>query len=327
MTTRSPTKFILQLARQPITVALVVGLSGGLFLSGVWSRLGNSDSNPTEPQTQSVGLTRSFPASTVFGRSDVVVLGRDRAGMSTDVIFTVRFEDKSTVVTQIPRDTYIEADGFGSMKLNALMAYGGVEAVEKQLSRTMQRSINNHIVVNLDAIKTLADLVGGIEVNVPKRLYYVDTRQNLVIDLQQGLQVLKGNDLEGFLRWRHDASGDLGRLERQKLVLHGLIKSMQQPQNVIHLPVIVATALDLLDTDLGPIELGGLMTRLGSTTLETKTLKSTPFSKDGISYVATEWQVVAPTADQTTQSKLKQSDCGLTPTGCKTTKDGMFHGD
>ena len=102
---------------------------------------------------------------------------------------------------------------------------------------------------------------------------------------------------------------------------------MQQPQNVIRFPVIVATARDLLDTDLGPIELGALMTRMGSTTLEAKTLKSTPFSKDGISYVATEWQVVAPAADQTSQSKLKQLDCGLTPTGCKTTKDRMFHGD
>ena len=75
----------------------------------------------------------------------------------------------------------------------------------------------------MDAIETLANLVGGIEVDVPKRLYYVDRSQNLVIDLQPGPQLLKGKDLEGFLRWRNDGRGDFGRLERQAAGAEGSV--------------------------------------------------------------------------------------------------------
>ena len=99
------------------------------------------------------------------------MLGRDRTSNNTDVIFTVRVDGTTTSITQIPRDSYIDAEDFGGIKLNALMAYGGVEAVERELSRLMNRPIRHHIVVRLDAIETLANLLGGIEVDVPKRLY------------------------------------------------------------------------------------------------------------------------------------------------------------
>ena len=62
----------------------------------------------------------------------------------------------------------------------------------------MGRQINHHILVNLNGIRTLSDLVGGVEVDVPKRLYYRDRSQGLLIDLQPGPQVLQGEDLEGF---------------------------------------------------------------------------------------------------------------------------------
>ena len=221
------------------------------------------------------------------------MLGRDRTGSNTDVIFTVRVNGTTTTITQIPRDSYIDAEGFGGMKLNALMAYGGVEAVERELSRLMNRPIRHHIVVRLDAIETLANLVGGIEVDVPKRLYYVDRSQNLVIDLQPGPQLLKGKDLEGFLRWRNDGRGDFGRLERQQLALKGLFEQMKQPQNLIRLPALITAAGQALETDLGPMELGGLITAMGTTDLNASSLKAVPFNADGISYLDTEWPAKA----------------------------------
>ena len=186
-------------------------------------------------------------------------------------------------------DSYIDAEGFGGIKLNALMAYGGVEAVERELSRLMNRPIRHHIVVRLDAIETLANLVGGIEVDVPKRLYYVDRSQNLLIDLQPGPQLLKGKDLEGFLRWRNDGRGDFGRLERQQLALKGLFEQMKQPQNLIRLPALITAAGQALETDLGPMELGGLVTAMGTTELKATSLRAVPFDADGISYLDTEW--------------------------------------
>ena len=283
--------------RWPVVCAVVMGLSGGLMLSVPLSRLINTEPSSTADQplaaAQPAPLANPFAGWTGFGAREVVVLGRDRTGNNTDVIFTVRVNGTTTTITQIPRDSYIDAEGFGGMKLNALMAYGGVEAVERELSRLMNRPIRHHIVVRLDAIETLANLVGGIEVDVPKRLYYVDRSQNLVIDLQPGPQLLKGKDLEGFLRWRNDGRGDFGRLERQQLALKGLFEQMKQPQNLIRLPALITAAGQALETDLGPMELGGLITAMGTTDLNASRLNAVPFNADGISYLDTEWPAKA----------------------------------
>ena len=283
--------------RRQLVLAVVVGLSGGLMLSVPLSRLINTEPSKTTDQplapTQSAPLANPFAGWIGFGAREVVVLGRDRTGNNTDVIFTVRVQGTTTTITQIPRDSYIDAEGFGGIKLNALMAYGGVEAVERELSRLMNRPIRHHIVVRLDAIETLANLVGGIEVDVPKRLYYVDRSQNLVIDLQPGPQLLKGKDLEGFLRWRNDGRGDFGRLERQQLALKGLFEQMKQPQNLIRLPALITAAGQALETDLGPMELGGLITAMGTTDLNASRLNAVPFNADGISYLDTEWPAKA----------------------------------
>ena len=271
-------------------LAVVVGLSGSLMLSVPLSRLINPD--PTSTAEQPVAPPQPAPLANPFSgwsglEPEVVVLGRDRIGNNTDVIFTVRV-NSTTTITQIPRDSYIDAEGFGAMKLNALMAYGGVEAVERELSRLMNRPIRHHILVRLDAIETLANLVGGIEVDVPKQLYYVDRSQNLVIDLQPGPQLLKGKDLEGFLRWRNDGRGGWW-IERQQLALKGLFERMKQPQNLIRLPALITAAGQALETDLGPMELGGLITAMGTTDLGASTLNAVPFYVDGISYLDTEW--------------------------------------
>lgn len=93
---------------------------------------------------------------------------------------------------QIPRDSYLETERWGPIKINALYGLAGEEALKQELSERMGTPIRHHVIVNLAALRHLADLVGGIEVTVPKRLYYVDNSQGLMIDLQPGRQTLKG---------------------------------------------------------------------------------------------------------------------------------------
>ena len=175
------------------------------------------------------------------------------------------------------------------MKINGLLALGGPEAVERELTRLMNRPVRRHIVVQLDALPRLADLVGGIEVDVPKRMYYVDRSQNLLINLQPGRQVLRGSELTGFLRWRSDTKGDLGRLERQKLAIDGLVDRLKQPQNLVRLPQLISASAPYFQTDLGALELVQLAQALTSRDLSTEQLKARPFQKGGISYLETTW--------------------------------------
>ena len=270
--------------RGPVIAAIVVGLGGGLLLSGPLAHFLNS--NPLERASK---LNNPFAAWTGIGNQDILLLGTDVGGGNTDVITVLRVEGGVTTITQVPRDSYIEAEGYGPHKINALYSLGGTELLKRELSRKLGRPISHHLIVNLSGIRRMADALGGIEVDVPKRMYYVDNSQGLYIDLQPGLQTLKGRELEGFLRFRHDEMGDIGRLERQQLALKALFKKLTRPDQLVRLPMLFTAAGKDLKTDLGPMELGGLITVMGTTNLDTKRLGGRPFFRDGLSYWDAEW--------------------------------------
>ena len=270
-----------------LAISVVLGLGSGLILAIPLSMALMPESS--RRSVLGFPLANPFSSWTGIGDREVVVLGMDAGGGNTDTMFTIRLENGTTKITQIPRDSYINSARYGPMKINALYAYGGTDAVKQELSRLLGRPIQHHMLVNLEGIRTISDLMGGVTVNVPKRLYYVDRSQGLYIDLQPGPQLLKGRDLEGFLRWRHDETGDFGRLQRQQLVIKSLFGSLTKPENVVRLPALITAAGRNLKTDLGPMELGGLITAMGTTSLQTHRLEATPFEKNGISYLDTQW--------------------------------------
>ena len=270
--------------RGPVILATVIGLGGGLLLAAPLASF--LSSNPLEKASK---LSNPFAAWTGIGNQTILLLGTDVGGGNTDVITVLRVEGGVTTITQIPRDSYIEAEGYGPHKINALYSLGGPELLKRELSRKLGGPISHHLVVNLSAIRRMADALGGIEVDVPKRMYYVDNSQGLYIDLQPGPQTLKGRDLEGFLRFRHDEMGDIGRLERQQLALKALFRKLTRPDQLVRLPLLLTAAGKDLKTDLGPMELGGLITLMGTTKLETHRLGGRPFYRDGLSYWDAEW--------------------------------------
>ncbi|MCT0206887.1 LCP family protein [Synechococcus sp. CS-1332] len=266
---------------------MACGLGAGLLLAGPLAQLIAARASTGG----GASLTNPFAAwSGGMGRQDVLILGTDVGGGNTDVIATLRIDGNRTSITQIPRDTYIEAESFGPVKINALYSLGGIEAMKREISHRLGRPIQHHLVVNLSSIRQMADVLGGIEVDVPKRMLYEDRSQGLSIDLQPGMQTLRGKDLEGFLRFRHDETGDLGRMDRQQLALKSLFLKLTRPEYLVRLPALMMAARKDLKTDLGPMELGGLITAMGSTQLDTQRLDGRPFYKDGISY----WDAVWP---------------------------------
>ncbi|MEB3264259.1 MAG: LCP family protein [Synechococcus sp.] len=263
---------------------MVLGLSGGLLLAMPLNQWLSSETHVEDKR-----VTNPFAAWANFGHQDVLLLGTDVGGGNTDVMAVLRVENGVTRIIQVPRDSYIETADYGGVKANALYSLGGAELVKQEISSRMGRPISHMVMVNLASIRRMADVLGGIEVDVPKRLYYVDNSQGLHIDLQPGLQTLKGRDLEGFLRWRHDEMGDIGRLERQQLALKALFRKLTRPENLVRLPSILAAAGKDLRTDLGPMEMGGLITAMGMTSLQTERLDGRPFYRDGISYWDATW--------------------------------------
>lgn len=271
---------------QPFQVSLAVGLGLG---SGLVLAVPMANVISSHAVSHNAALINPFAAWSNVANSDLLLLGIDEGGSNTDLIATLRVEGGNSQITQVPRDSYVESPEYGPVKINALYGLGGVNVLKQELSSRLGRPIQHHLIIKLSAIRRLADQMGGIEVNVPKRMYYVDNSQNLSIDLQPGPQLLKGHDLEGFLRFRHDEMGDIGRLERQQLALKALFRKLTSPETLVRLPALLMTSHQDLSSDLGPMELGGLITAMGSTQLTTHRLGGQPFDRNGVSYWETEW--------------------------------------
>jgi len=253
--------------RLPVLLAIGIGLAGGLVLAGPLGDLLKGD-----VFKQGKELLNPFSAWIGAGDQDLLVMGTDR-GSNTDVIATVRIKDGVTKITQVPRDTYIESP----------------KALKAELASHLGRPLSHHVLVDLALMRRLGDALGGLEVTVPKRLYYNDYSQKLFIDLQPGPQTLKGKDLEGFLRFRHDERGDIGRLERQKLAVQALFNKLTRPETILRLPQLMGLAGQDLKTDLGPMEIGGLITAMAGTKLEIDQLPGVSTYRNGISYWDVKW--------------------------------------
>lgn len=170
----------------------------------------------------------------------------------TDTLLLVRVDaDAGTLnVMSIPRDTRVQIPGFGMDKINQANVLGGPELVAQTVAYNLGNiQIDRYVRINTSAFREMVDLVGGIEVNVPTRMEYTDRTQGLYIDLYPGWQTLNGDQAEQFARYRKD-SGDIGRVQRQQMLLKALRERLTNPTVIPKLPQALRVLQRYVDTNL-----------------------------------------------------------------------------
>jgi len=185
-----------------------------------------------------------------FDKFDVLILGLDgRAGINNraDTIILASLDGKKNEaqLLSIPRDTRVKIKG-GWDKINAAYAYGGVELTRQTLAEFLNVGIDRYIVVDFDALVKLVDEVGGIEVDVPIRMHVPLEG----IDLQPGKQLLNGEQVLAYSRFRGTIESDIGRIKRQQEVIQLLAQKMLSAQNLARLPQLISDFKDEVKTDL-----------------------------------------------------------------------------
>ena len=140
-----------------------------------------------------------------------------KANARSDMIFVAKidFIKKRISGLSIPRDTLADLPGYRKQKINAFHAIGGAELSKKAVKNLLGISIDRVIAINYVAFQEMVDLVGGVEVYVPKKMDWDDKAGKLFIHLKPGKQLLDGYNAMGFVRFRHSDS-DFMRQQRQK---------------------------------------------------------------------------------------------------------------
>ncbi|MGP6157060.1 MAG: LCP family protein [Vulcanimicrobiaceae bacterium] len=194
-------------------------------------------------------------------RLNVLVLGnQDEEGTSDTMILAHLDLDRHTAtLVSIPRDTWVAVDGHGSMKINSVIGAGGAKLSSAVVGKLTGAPIDATTVVQPDGAKQLVDAMGGLNVNIEKSMDYDDNYGDLHIHFKAGERYLTGGQVLEYMRFRHDAEGDFGRMRRQQQVVREIAHEMTQPGQWSKLPRLVALARKDVQTALNDQQLTALV--------------------------------------------------------------------
>ena len=194
---------------------------------------------------------------------NLLILGYQADEMTTDTIIIAHLDVGRRAVTlvSIPRDTWVPVPGAGFSKINSAYAYGGAHATARVASKLLGGvPIDAIVALQPEGAAAIVDAMGGLDVNVDETMDYDDNSGDLHIHLTKGEQHLTGSQVAGYIRFRHDAASDFGRVRRQQQVLKLMLDQLSQPQNWAKLPHVLQLARKEINTTMSTRQIASLLT-------------------------------------------------------------------
>ena len=204
------------------------------------------------------------PAAIPRGDARFLVVGLTQDKFRTDTIEVIHWDDAhhKVRILGIPRDINVALPGISTTKLVHAYSTGGIGRARAATVRLLNIPIAHYVVFSLPAMRHIVDLIGGVPINVDRRMVYTDRLQGLYINLYPGYQLLDGAHAEQFLRFRHDKDGDIGRIRRQQLFLRAAVAQTHRPSVMMHMPEVIQTAHADVETDLTASQVLGWLQRV-----------------------------------------------------------------
>jgi LCP family protein required for cell wall assembly len=149
------------------------------------------------------------------------------AGQRTDTMLLLAIPRVgSPTLVSLPRDSYVSIPGHGKNKLNAAYAFGGAALLTRTVESVTGVHIDHVAEIGLGGIVDMTDAVGGVRQCIPRAMK--DAKSGL--NVKAGCQTLDGKTALAYVRARYsDPKGDLGRVERQRSYLRGLVARTLSP--------------------------------------------------------------------------------------------------
>lgn len=187
-----------------------------------------------------------------YGDTNILLLGSDARGKErsrSDTIMIMHYnEDKGTFkLTSIMRDCYVLIPGHGKHKINSAFAIGGPELMRQTIKHNFEIDLQYYAIVDFQGFVQVIDELfpNGVEIDVEKKM-----SKNIGVTLQPGLQRLNGTQLLGYVRFRHDAIGDFGRVNRQQKALKAIGDQLSGLQTIAKLPKLIGIISPYVTTNM-----------------------------------------------------------------------------
>ncbi|TKH10752.1 LytR family transcriptional regulator [Peribacillus simplex] len=188
-----------------------------------------------------------------------LLIGVDTRGEEksrSDAIILAKYfpEQEKLKLASIMRDSYVKIPGnkTGYNKINAAYYYGGRELLKKTIQENFGVKVDHVAVIDFQGFVKMVNLLApeGVTVNVDQEII-----DDMSIQASVGKNVLHGEEILKYVRFRHDDESDFGRVERQQEVMVQLktafINQISSFEGMAALPSIIEQGLSYLDTDIG----------------------------------------------------------------------------
>ncbi len=258
-------------------IGVCLGLVGNKYLSGSSPTTTASAPRTTVEQIEQVGRDIQTSAQhitvlpTLTARMNVLLMGVDSNGRGTQrftgtrsdsmILVSLDPEAKKVGMISIPRDSRLKLAGeHGVDKINAAHAFGGPKLSVETVEENFNVPIDHYMVIDVQGLRKVFEVLGPIEVVVEKRMHYNDWAGGLHVALEPGVHRLTPVQAEEYVRYRHDARGDIGRTERQQWFLRALANKFKEPSVILKLPDLFRLANQYVVTDLSAEEMAKIAT-------------------------------------------------------------------
>ncbi|MGX7393429.1 LCP family glycopolymer transferase [Carnobacterium mobile] len=289
-------------------VVIVLLAVFGLFIWKVYSDVtGTTDkiykdvADKEEVRNKPVNVDKSEAFSILMLGVDTGDLGRTEQGRSdTIMVMTINPKTNESKIVSIPRDTYTEIVGKGTMdKINHAYAFGGTSMSMNTVQKLLNIPIDYYVEVNMQGIKDIVDAVGGIQVTSPLTFTYED------YTFTEGkIEALDGAKALAYSRMRYDdPNGDYGRQERQRQVLEEIVKKAATFSTIAKYQSVLGTMENNMQTNLSFADMVDIFSKYRSAAgnIEQVQLEGEGVMMNGVSY-----QQIAPEELSRVSTLLRQ---------------------
>ncbi|MCF6138854.1 LCP family protein [Pseudalkalibacillus berkeleyi] len=232
---------------------VVVGIAGyAYYLYDSVKDTANDIHEPIDPEREKEQPKPKVDDKNAPQPISILLLGvdereNDQGRSDTMIVMTVNPEKKSMYMFNIPRDSRTEIIGKGiDDKINHAYAFGGTKMAVETVENFLDIPINYYIKVNMESFQDIVDAVGGVTVD--NRLAFSDNG----FSYPKGqIQLENGEKALTYVRMRkQDHRGDLGRNERQRQVIKGVIDKGARVSSISKFDNILDVISDNVKTNM-----------------------------------------------------------------------------
>ena len=178
----------------------------------------------------------------------------------TIIVASINPKTKSIKLISIPRDTYVNIEGYGKDKINHAYAFGGEQLSIKTINSNFGLAISEYVTIDFSGLVNVIDTVGGINIIITEEEKNYINRGSKTKVKSSGNVLLNGEQALTHSRNR-TVGNDFERATRQRIVLEALITKIAS-RNVSDIMKLSDSILKEVKTNLNVTDYSSMLTNV-----------------------------------------------------------------